>query len=278
VHKQALTASFIAFTSGVGLGAFILVIWYGSSLVISGELSVGDLVAFMLYSTQIGASIGMMAGLVGSLFVAQGASKRTFQLIDRVPKIPALGGNGLLDPDFDDDVDLEQELYGSDSGGSGGVAMAVVKKAPNNKRSVVAAAAAAAASGGAPTTTNRVLRNGVLSKAVSPFKGVIEFDNVSFAYPSRLDVPVLKDLTLAIPQNATFAFVGSSGAGKSTVLQLIERFYEPTSGLITIDGHDLSKLDPRYLRRHVALVAQEPVLFGEMIETTANQHTNQHTN
>jgi len=71
VQKQALTATFIAFTSTVGLGAFILVTWYGSILVIQGILTVGNLVAFMLYTTQIGASIGMMSGLVGSIFVAQ---------------------------------------------------------------------------------------------------------------------------------------------------------------------------------------------------------------
>lgn len=60
---------------------------FGGKLVIEGDLTVGDLVAFMLYTTQIGASIGMMSGLVGSFFVAQGASKRSFQLIDREPKV-----------------------------------------------------------------------------------------------------------------------------------------------------------------------------------------------
>lgn len=98
--------------------------------------------------------------------------------------------------------------------------------------------------------------------AVSPFRGAIAFNNVSFAYPSRPDVPVLTNLTLDIPVNATYAFVGSSGAGKSTVLALLERFYDASSGTITVDGVDLKALDPRYLRRHVALVAQEPVLFA----------------
>ena len=92
VHKQAVGSTFISFVGVAGFGAFILVVWYGSRLVISGELSVGDLVAFMLYSVQIGASIGMMSGLVGQLFVAIGASKRTFQLIEREPKIPIAGG------------------------------------------------------------------------------------------------------------------------------------------------------------------------------------------
>lgn len=65
---------------------------------------------------------------------------------------------------------------------------------------------------------------------VSPFRGAITFQDVSFAYPSRPDVPVLKNLSLEIPVKATYAFVGSSGAGKSTVLALLERFYDATSG------------------------------------------------
>jgi ABC-type multidrug transport system fused ATPase/permease subunit len=68
------------------------------------------------------------------------------------------------------------------------------------------------------------------SAALSPFRGAIAFQNVSFAYPSRPDVPVLQNLTLEIPVNATYAFVGSSGAGKSTVLALLERFYDASSG------------------------------------------------
>jgi ABC-type multidrug transport system fused ATPase/permease subunit len=82
---------------------------------------------------------------------------------------------------------------------------------------------AAATAGGAPATASA-------AAALSPFRGAIAFQNVSFAYPSRPDVPVLQNLTLEIPVNATYAFVGSSGAGKSTVLALLERFYDASSG------------------------------------------------
>lgn len=260
VQKQALTATFIAFTSFMGLGAFILVVWFGGKLVIEGDLTVGDLVAFMLYTTQIGASIGMMSGLVGSIFVAQGASKRTFQLIDREPKVPASGG---LDPDGPHWEKAAGEKAPARPPAAGAAAAAaVVVKAPRKALKQGEGGPDEDASGGRGGGAGVELVGKAAVPAAAAFKGAIAFDNVHFAYPSRPDVPVLKGLTLAIPVNATVAFVGSSGAGKSTVLALLERFYDATSGTITVDGHDLRTLDPRYLRRHVALVAQEPVLFG----------------
>merc|ERR1719487_1222644 len=129
------------------------------------------------------------------MYNAKGASKRTFQLIDRVPKVPVSGGTRL-------------ERMG----------------------------------------------------------GVICFEDVSFHYPSRPDVTVLKSFSLAIPKDKTVAFVGQSGAGKSTVLVLIQRFYDVTGGRILVDGTSLTDLDPSWLRTNFAYVQQEPVLFGATIE------------
>merc|ERR1719330_2087120 len=140
-------------------------------------------------------SVGMMAGLVTSVYAALGASKRTFQLIDREPAVPTTGG--------------------------------VVPES---------------------------------------MKGNISFENVSFAYPTRSEAVVLKDFTLEIPQDATVAFVGSSGAGKSTILSLIQRFYDVTGGRICIDGKALTELDPSWVRHQFAFVQQEPVLFAASIE------------
>jgi ABC-type multidrug transport system fused ATPase/permease subunit len=92
--------------------------------------------------------------------------------------------------------------------------------------------------------------------------GDIEFCNVSFAYPSRADILVLNDFSLKIPANTTTALVGSSGAGKSTVVALLQRFYDVASGRITVDGMDLERLDLKWLRRHIGYVQQEPQLFG----------------
>lgn len=184
----------MGFVTLIGLGAITIVIWFGAYEVIQGDLLLGNLIAFILYSVQIGASLGMMAGLVVSLFSAKGASKRTFQLIDREPRVPISGGS---QPDRMD--------------------------------------------------------------------GHICFKNVDFAYPSRPDVTVLANFSVDIPKNKRVAFVGSSGAGKSTVLSLIQRFYDVTGGEILIDGVPLTTLDPSWVRRNFAYVQQEPALFGGTI-------------
>jgi len=92
--------------------------------------------------------------------------------------------------------------------------------------------------------------------------GRIEFRNVSFAYPSRPNSKVLKDFSLVIPKNTTAALVGSSGAGKSTIVSLLQRFYDATSGSIMIDGHDITDLKLACLRHNIGYVEQEPQLFG----------------
>ncbi|HEX6997789.1 MAG TPA: ABC transporter transmembrane domain-containing protein [Gammaproteobacteria bacterium] len=95
-----------------------------------------------------------------------------------------------------------------------------------------------------------------------PSRGRIELDRVSFRYPSRLDTSALHEFTLAIEPGETVAFVGPSGAGKTTAFQLLLRFYDPTSGRILIDGVDIATADPREVRRHIGLVPQDTVLFG----------------
>jgi ATP-binding cassette subfamily B protein len=92
--------------------------------------------------------------------------------------------------------------------------------------------------------------------------GLVEFRGVNFSYPSRSNVPVLRDFNLVVPPNTTAAIVGSSGAGKSTVVALLERFYDVNAGSIMIDGKDIRDLDLKWLRSHTASVQQEPVLFG----------------
>uniref|UniRef100_A0A8C6N039 Bile salt export pump n=1 Tax=Mus spicilegus TaxID=10103 RepID=A0A8C6N039_MUSSI len=96
-------------------------------------------------------------------------------------------------------------------------------------------------------------------------KGEIEFHNVTFHYPSRPEVKILNNLSMVIKPGETTAFVGSSGAGKSTALQLIQRFYDPCKGMVTLDGHDIRSLNIRWLRDQIGIVEQEPVLFSTTI-------------
>ncbi|KAK3121040.1 hypothetical protein QOZ80_8BG0645170 [Eleusine coracana subsp. coracana] len=96
--------------------------------------------------------------------------------------------------------------------------------------------------------------------------GEIKLRRVHFAYPSRQDKPILQGFSLSIPAGKVVALVGSSGCGKSTVISLLQRFYDPTSGDIFIDGHNIKKLDLKYLRRNIASVSQEPSLFSGTIK------------
>ncbi|KAK9480263.1 P-loop containing nucleoside triphosphate hydrolase protein [Lipomyces japonicus] len=93
-------------------------------------------------------------------------------------------------------------------------------------------------------------------------KGDIELQDVKFIYPSRPDVTVLEHMSLKIPAGSTVALVGASGSGKSTIIGLVERFYLPLAGVVTLDGKDLSTLNTRWLRHNISLVSQEPTLFA----------------
>ncbi len=95
-----------------------------------------------------------------------------------------------------------------------------------------------------------------------PSKGAISFRDVSFRYPSRLEHAALNRFSLDVAPGEAIALVGPSGAGKSTVFQLALRFYVPQSGAILFDGVDTAELDPAELRRHIALVSQDPVIFS----------------
>eukprot|EP01132_Coremiostelium_polycephalum_P002116 gene2116-2605_t len=95
--------------------------------------------------------------------------------------------------------------------------------------------------------------------------GDIDFRGVHFTYPSRPDVPIFKGFNLSIKPGQTIGLVGDSGGGKSTVISLLERFYDPSDGQILIDGEDIKKFNVKALRQKIGLVSQEPVLFATSI-------------
>ncbi|MFN0192065.1 MAG: ABC transporter transmembrane domain-containing protein [Aestuariivirga sp.] len=100
----------------------------------------------------------------------------------------------------------------------------------------------------------------------SPPKGEVGFEDVSFAYAGRPDAPVLHNVSFAVTPGETVAVVGPSGAGKTTIFALIERFYDPQKGRIMIDGLDVRQADLTELRRRIAVVPQDPVLFSGTIQ------------
>ena len=95
--------------------------------------------------------------------------------------------------------------------------------------------------------------------------GCIAGNNLYFSYPCRPDVNVLHKMSVSVTPGQTLALVGSSGGGKSTVIALIERFYHPSVGVITLDGQDITSLDLKWLRSQIGYVPQEPVLFNTTI-------------
>ena len=96
-------------------------------------------------------------------------------------------------------------------------------------------------------------------------KGIIRFENVTFCYPKDKERKILKNLTMEFDSNKT-GLVGESGCGKSTIMQLVMRFYDPDEGKITLDGHDLKELDLEWLRKQIGYVGQEPILFATSIK------------
>ncbi|MEB2773738.1 ABC transporter transmembrane domain-containing protein [Algoriphagus sp. D3-2-R+10] len=184
--------AFISFIIFALFGGIVAVMWYGASLVSSGEMSVGELVSFVLYTTFIGGSIAGLGDIYGQVQKAIGSSERVLEILDEEP----------------------ESVSGT--------------KATN-------------------------------------FQGKIAFDHVSFHYPTRPEMEVLKDLTFYVNPGEKVALAGHSGAGKSTIIQLLMRFYDVQQGSIQVDDRQLDEWDLQNLRSHVGMVPQEVLLFGGSI-------------
>ena len=185
-------ASFIIFCL---FGSIVAVVWYGVTLSISGEMTVGQLISFVLYSTFVGASFGGIAELYAQIQKAVGATERVFELLEEIPeKI-------------------------------------------NSNQSI---------------TTEKI-------------KGNVTFKNVSFSYPSRKEIQVLKDVSFTASFGQKIAIVGPSGAGKSTISSLLLRFYDIEGGQILIDDKNIYDYDLENLRGNMSIVPQDVILFGGSI-------------
>uniref|UniRef100_A0A8C0RDZ9 ATP binding cassette subfamily B member 1 n=1 Tax=Canis lupus familiaris TaxID=9615 RepID=A0A8C0RDZ9_CANLF len=193
-----------AITANISIGAAFLLIyasyalafWYGTSLVLSSEYSIGQVLT-VFFSVLIGAfSIGQASPSIEAFANARGAAYEIFKIIDNKPSIDSYSKSGHK---------------------------------PDN------------------------------------IKGNLEFKNVHFSYPSRKEVKILKGLNLKVQSGQTVALVGNSGCGKSTTVQLMQRLYDPTDGMVCIDGQDIRTINVRHLREITGVVSQEPVLFATTI-------------
>ncbi|WP_422115797.1 ABC transporter ATP-binding protein [Brachybacterium sp. UNK5269] len=179
----------------------------GGLRIASGQMSLGQVTAFIQYSREFNAPLGEVAGMANMLISGVASAERIFELLDAE----------------------EQQADGEITAGG---------------------------DGGAPQRIPR-------AELTGPTRGRIEFDHVAFSYTP--DAPLITDLSLTAEPGQTIAIVGPTGAGKTTLVNLIMRFYEIEAGQIRLDGVDLRALDRGEVRSQVGMVLQDAVLFGGTI-------------
>ena len=191
VRASLISAVIVLVFAGVGI-----ILWIGGHDVLAGELTAGELSAFVFYAAMVASAAAALSEVIGDLQRGAGAAERLVEILDTEPEVVA-PPHPLVFP--------------------------------------------------------------------QPAPGAVEFDAVSFSYPSRPATAAMADFTLCVASGEKLALVGPSGAGKSTVFQLLLRFYDPQSGTIRIDGIDIRRADPAQVRRLIALVPQEPALFATSV-------------
>ena len=174
-------------------GAVDAVLWVGARDVGAGDMTGGELAAFVFYAIMVAGAVGALAEIYGDLQRAAGATERLLELLETKPTIVA------------------------------------------------------------PTAPEAL---------PEPARGAISFANVTFQYPSRPGVSALSEFSLEVEPGERIALVGPSGAGKTTVFQLLLRFYDPESGSVRLDGVELTSARPGDVRSRIGLVSQDPVVFG----------------
>lgn len=222
-------------------------LWVGSILIERNLLSAGVLFAFMLYQYQLQNEVLSLLNSYTSLIKSSGAGDKVFAMIDRDPPQPSTGSSRMEHRSVNHFSEPRSEFNGnSDVTGALEVFVADTTRLEH--------------------FSNEDLPLEGLVSTVAPMKRNkrpyhVRFENVSFAYPSRPQNTILDGLNFEIPEGQTVALVGASGCGKTTIVNLLQRFYDPCLGRILVNEIDLRSLDVQMHRRHIGVVTQEPALF-----------------
>ncbi len=193
VERVRARAMLTALVIALVFSAVSSVLWVGGHDLFAGDITGGELSAFVFYAVVVAGSAGALSEVAGDLQRAAGASERLFELLETPPEIVAPPQPVMLP---------------------------------------------------------------------EPPRGAVSFDRVVFHYPSRTNLAALDDVDLVVEPGEHLAIVGPSGAGKTTLFQLLLRFYDPQDGAIALDGVDLRLVEPAALRARIGLVPQEPVIFS----------------
>ncbi|MEL6558054.1 MAG: ABC transporter transmembrane domain-containing protein [Bacteroidota bacterium] len=187
-------AGFVSFLIPTIFGVITAVMWYGATLLQSGEMLPGDLVSFVLMMGFVGGSIAGLGGIITQIQTAIGASERVLEIMEE---------------------EKEEGIYSKE--------------------------------------------------AVEPIEGEVSFQSVEFSYPTRPDITVLDKLSFDIKKGQKVALVGKSGAGKSTIAQVLQNFYSAGEGAVLVDGKPIDDIGLKRLRSNIGIVPQEVILFGGSI-------------
>jgi ATP-binding cassette subfamily B protein len=207
IRASAAAVGFSAIASRISI---VAAIWFGGTLIHRGELTLGELVIYLLYTTLVARGFERGGRFLFELVGTSGSAERIFQILQR-----PLSPSHVL-PKADEEGGILPRSEGT-------------------------------------------------GKVLDEVRGLLSFEEVSFRYPSRPDVTVLKRINLEVEPAEIVALVGRSGSGKSTLVGLVLRLYEVQEGRVLLDGTDLRSLDPFWLREQIGIVPQDPVLFSTTV-------------
>ncbi|GAA4535744.1 ABC transporter ATP-binding protein [Pseudonocardia xishanensis] len=204
LHTTRLRALFSPAVELIEVIGVMLILGFGIWQLTAGAISLGGLLAFLVYLSQLYSPVRGLGAYSNSVYAAAASAERIIELLDQRTSVPA------------------------------------------------------------PENPVPLRRPGVAVSPLPRVRGDLRLDGVGFRYPDKT-VDVLDDVSIDVPAGSTTAIVGASGAGKTTLVKLLLRFYDPTRGVLTLDGHDLRDLDPADLRACVAVVLQETLLLDGTI-------------